>query len=170
MTTKIRYICNIAEGDRYLNKNTRTEYNIKNYISVPLLAKNRNFIGLLEVYNKHLFEPFDDNDAEILDILASFTSTAVERFRAYVELEKFGDEVQKIVNEMFDAEAAFKTECEKFETAVKEKEDIHNKLEKVRPLAEYITEQETTDIAAMKGKATEILNILNTMDNNAGRL
>lgn len=160
MRTKISYICNIAEGDRYLKDDVKDEYDIKNYISVPILAKNGNFLGLLEAYNKNLFEPFDGNDAEILNTLASSTAIAVERFRIYVEFGKFGDEVQRIVDETFDAESALSREREKLAAACRELESVKKSAKRAKAVAGEITALKEDKMPAAREKASEIIGLL----------
>lgn len=138
MRTKTSYVCNIAEGDKYLDDDTRTDFGVKNYISVPILAKNMNFSGLIEVYNKNCCEPFNDSDMDMLSTIASFTSAAVERFRIYVEFGKFGGEVEKIVDEALSAESAFLKEADMREKEKKENEKLKRNLEKARTLAREI--------------------------------
>jgi len=156
MRTKKHYICNIVEDDRYLNRDVKDEYKIKNYISVPLLAKKGNFLGLMDVYNKNLFEPFDENDADILDTLASFTAIAVERFRIYSEFGKFGEEVEKIVEETLEAENELKKECKKHEYARKELELMKKDVKKARILAQDIVDMKISGVSTAKEKAAEI--------------
>jgi hypothetical protein len=161
MRTKKRYICNITEGDEYLNDDIRTDCGIKNYISTPLLVKNNDFIGMLEVYNKNRMEPFNENDADILDMLAAFTAAAVERFRIYAEFGKFGDEIQKVVDEAFEAEAAFRDESKKFESTKMEIRKIKADAERAADMAVEILKMEEADIPRMKEKAAGILRLIN---------
>jgi hypothetical protein len=156
--TKECHICNITDGDRYLNEDVKAEFKIKNYISVPLLAKNRNFLGLMEIYNKGNFEPFNGNDAEILSTLASFTATSIERFRVFVEYGKFGDEVQKIVDETIEAESALKNECDKYEATKRELETIRKSARKARMIAESMLD--LSEEKAVKEKTAAIIKVL----------
>lgn len=160
MRTKQHYICNITDGNEYLNDDVRTDYGIKNYISVPILAKNRSFFGLMEAYNKESFEPFNDNDADILNTLASFTAVAVEKFRVYVEFGKFGDEVQKIVDETLEAEGAFIKECGKLNSARKEIENLKKNTKKAKILALDIAGSNIDEVLVLKEKAIEIIKAL----------
>jgi GAF domain-containing protein len=160
MRTKEHYTCNITQGNEYIDDNIRTTHNIKNYISIPLLAKNRNFIGLLELYNKHAYEPFNESDADILLTLASFAAAAVERFRLYVELGKFGDEVQRIVDETLEAESALKDECGKLEGAKKELEKLKEGNKKAAAIAVEILDNEAKVMPGLKEKTEEILGLI----------
>jgi hypothetical protein len=95
-----------------------------------------------------------------LNTLAAFTAAAVERFRVYVEFGKFGDEVQKIVDETLEAEGAFIKECGRLNLAKKEIENLKKNVKKAKIIAVDIVGSNFDEVLPLKEKATEIIKVL----------
>jgi|GEM_PF-1628873 GAF domain-containing protein len=164
MRTKKPYLCNMASGDGYVDNDKRTKYKIRNFISMPILVKNENFIGLFEVYNKNQMELYNENDVDLLRILGSFTAIAVERHRMSAEFGKFGEELEKVIEEVLNTEMLLKDNCKKLTESQTELLNLNNRIKKAAVVAEFIGNSKEGDAAGIMDKIEELKNILKNTD------
>ena len=138
MRTKIPYICNVPAVDKNLDEDKRIRYGIRNFVSVPILAKGNNFTGLFEVYNKAGIEIYGDNDIDLLTALGTFAAIALERHRMSSEFEKFGEEAGKVMEDVLNTELLLKDNCKKLTETRTELVELNGRIKKAAVLAELI--------------------------------
>lgn len=163
MRTKKPYICNIPAGDQFLDDEKRTRYGIRNFVSVPILAKGDNFIGLFEVYNKSGIETFNDYDVDLLTALGSFAAIAIERHRMSAEFEKFGEEAEKVMEEVLNTEMLLKDNCRKLTETRTQLLDFNARIKKAAVVAELMGNS-AGDAAGIMEKVKELKDILRNRD------
>lgn len=103
METKKPYLCNNTDRNQYMPAEVQKVFNIRNFISVPILGKNNEFFGFFEVYNSRNLEPFSQIDVDLCVDLAGFAATAVDNSRLLNEINKFGEEMELLVSELAQA-------------------------------------------------------------------
>jgi hypothetical protein len=164
MRTKKPYICNITEADKYLSGDKKEAYKIKNFLSIPILAKNEDFVGLFEVYNKSRLEPYNENDVDLLAMLGSFTAIAVERYRMSAEIGKFGEELEKLIEEILNTEMMLKDNCKKLTESQMELSSLNNRIKEAAVVAELLGNAKGTEEGAFRDKIEELKYILRNHD------
>ena len=69
---------NVRSDPRFLPEvDERFDFSTRSLLAVPLVARGR-AIGVIEVVNKRSREPFDDDDASLLGILATLSASALD--------------------------------------------------------------------------------------------
>ena len=164
MRTKKPYICNITAADKYLNDDKREEYKIRNFLSVPILAKNEDFVGLFEVYNKAQLEPYNENDVNLLVMLGSFAAIAVERQRMSAEIGKFGEELERLIEEMLNTDMMLKDNCKKLTESQMELSALNNRINEPAVVAELLGNIKGIEDPALINKIEELKNVLRNQD------
>lgn len=82
--TGVPYICNNPKEDPFTNKQVNKMYGVRNFLSVPLIAKGKR-IGVLHMINKN--NGFTTNDAKVLGQLADHLAVVVDNATLFQQLE-----------------------------------------------------------------------------------
>jgi signal transduction histidine kinase len=76
-------VSDVTNESRYYERvKEAINYKVRSLLAVPLQYKERK-IGVLEIENKYADLPFDESDVEILTLLASQATVAIENVRLY---------------------------------------------------------------------------------------
>ncbi len=70
----------------------QTGFTTRSILAVPLWSEGQ-VIGVIEVLNKVSGEPFDDEDLQVVTVLATQASAAIESARAYQSLQRERDHI-----------------------------------------------------------------------------
>jgi signal transduction histidine kinase/DNA-binding response OmpR family regulator len=79
----------------------KTSYLVKNLVYVPLRIKN-NVVGVLSVDNRFNNRPFEQNDVQVLNLLADFAAIAIENSSLYSEVIKERNTLDSILRDTED--------------------------------------------------------------------
>jgi GAF domain-containing protein len=100
MDTKRPYVCNNTELSHYMPYEIQKELKIHNFVCMPILSRQNEFLGFFEIYNKKNMAPYNEIDIDILNDLSKFGASAVENSRLMGELNKFGEELEVLMGEV----------------------------------------------------------------------
>jgi len=89
-----------------LSWDQKTGYRTKNILSVPMLARGAELVGVIEAINKQ-YDDFDDYDRSLLMTFASLAATAIRDVERDMEKEKFIESVVRSFGETIDARSEF---------------------------------------------------------------
>lgn len=87
MKTGNSYIANDVQTDPYVTPEIRDKFNFFNCINVAIKNKEQVVIGCLEIHNRKNRQDFDEQDATILQTLASHVSVSLNNAELLLELE-----------------------------------------------------------------------------------
>ena len=76
------YICNDAEKDPHITPEMRKAFDLYNLINVPIISREGDLIGCLEIHNKKDHRAFDAQDVFMLQGLAASAAIALENATA----------------------------------------------------------------------------------------
>uniref|UniRef100_A0A673B893 Phosphodiesterase n=1 Tax=Sphaeramia orbicularis TaxID=375764 RepID=A0A673B893_9TELE len=88
------FICNMmnAAGDEYFSFQKEavdeTGWRIKNVLSLPIVNKKEEIVGVATFYNRHDGKPFDENDEQITEALTQFLGWSTLNSDTYDKLNR----------------------------------------------------------------------------------
>jgi GAF domain-containing protein len=101
LQTQETYVCNEAAVDPYLLPERRDEFGIRNLVNVPIISRDRAFLGCFEVLNKNNGTGFDELDVQLLESLAASAAIAIENAHR--------EEALRLVNQRLEGEVQERT-------------------------------------------------------------
>ena len=163
------YVCNDAEHDPRVVTELQRQYGFHNLVNVPIVSRQKHFLGCFQVFNKRGHRPFDEVDVQVLEALAASAAVAIEN-ASMVSGQKEMEEALRRANERLEGQVRERTnELTKLNAALQEKIkdlemfhdlvigrelkmiELENEIERLRAL-------ESPPAHAMDRRPSEVLN------------
>jgi signal transduction histidine kinase len=130
-------INNVQQDERHFDSvDTQLQFHSRSMIAIPLVARSK-LIGVLEVLNKKS-GPFDSQDEEILQALASQAAVAIQNSRLFAQsdmIAEFVHELRTPLSSIFTASFLLKRPEIKPEQREKLSATIHQETQRLNELA-----------------------------------
>jgi two-component system NtrC family sensor kinase len=136
---KTVFLQNASQEERFKNKHSILDLQLKSILSVPLKIKQK-LLGLIYLENRSIIGMFTRDHAELLEVFANQAATAIENAQLF---ELTDEKLQKKVHELSAINSVIST--------ISQTMDLKPILNEVLKIIKQITRADYADIHLLKG-------------------